>query len=222
MAEGSKQDWWRNGLIVALIGAAIPAATFIQGWLQRDRELQLQEKQQLQQFRTQYMTVVAEAGVGGIEVLADFIADTEEDPKIKEWATRQRDIARAKIQKLDERAEAEQKSVKAAQDSADQAAKRQKAAEEKLALLMAQANEDKAAREAAEQKAAAARTEAAKAQASVAASQAKLARTHDALNGQFAVQRRLQANDARTAADAPAGTITKVPLGRRARQLLED
>lgn len=218
MAEGN-QDWWKNGLVVALIGAAIPAATFIQGWLQRDRELQLQEKQQLQQFRTQYMTVVAEAGVGGIEMLADFIADTEEDPKIREWATRQRDTARAKIAKLDERAEVEQKSVKAAQDSADQAAKRQKAAEEKLALLMAQAKEDKAARDAAEQKAATARTDAARAQASVAASEAKLARTRDALGGQFAVQRRLQAADARTAAD---GTPTTKPLGKRARALIED
>jgi hypothetical protein len=70
---------------VALIGIAIPAATFVQGWRQKNRELALQEKQQMQQIRAQYMGMAAEAGVEGIETLADFIADTEQDPTIREW-----------------------------------------------------------------------------------------------------------------------------------------
>ena len=189
--SAGQSSWWKSGLFAVVIGAAIPVATFVQGWLQKDRELALQERQQLQQFRSQYMSVVAEAGVEGIAVLADFIADTEENEKIREWATRQRDSAKKKIQDLDTRIEAEQKSVKAAEDAADAASRKTKQAEEKLARLAAQAKEDKVARELAEANATEERKDLPKAKASVAVNETKLFRSRDALVGKVAAQSRM-------------------------------
>src|SRR5688572_29709370 len=123
MTDERAMPWWKKSVTVAILGAAIPVATFIQGWLQKDRELALQEQQQVQQFRAQYMSVLSEAGVEGIEVLSDFIADTEPDPAIREWAKKQHKKAREKIDDLDKRVEAEQKNVKVAEDVAQEATK---------------------------------------------------------------------------------------------------
>jgi chromosome segregation ATPase len=183
--------WWKRGLPVAILGAAIPVATFVQGWLQKDRELALQEKQQVQQFRAQYISVVSEAGVEGIEVLSDFIADTEQDPVIREWANKQRAKAREKIEALDKRIEAEQKMVKAAEDVAEDATRKKQRAEERVALANAQAKDDRARRETAEREAEAARQALAKAQANVATNEAKLSRSRDALMGRPVVQTRV-------------------------------
>jgi hypothetical protein len=178
-----KQPWWKNGLLVALIGAAIPAATFVQGWMQKDRELALQLQQQTQQFRTQYMGVLADAGIEGMEVLADFIADTEQDPAIREWAVKQRDKARVKIADLEKRAEEERRNAenaKAAADAAAQKAKRLAARAEKITV---QPSEAPGKREAAEREADDARKELARAQATAAASEVKLTRMRTALTG---------------------------------------
>jgi hypothetical protein len=183
MADGTKQPWWKGNLGVALIGIAIPAATFVQGWWQKNRELALQEKQQLQQIRVQYMGTLAEAGVEGVEVLADFIADTEQDPTIREWAVKQRDKARQKIDALDKRIEAEQQNVKTAQVAADAAEERELEARQRLKVLSAQAKQDRAEKEKAEKDAAAARAALASAQTNVSVKQGKLARVRETLNG---------------------------------------
>jgi len=183
MADGIKQPWWKGNLGVALIGIAIPAATFVQGWWQKNRELALQEKQQLQQIRVQYMGTLAEAGVEGVEVLADFIADTEQDPTIREWAVKQRDKARQKIDALDKRIEAEQQNVKTAQVAADAAEERELEARQRLKVLSAQAKQDRAEKEKAEKDAAAARAALASAQTNVSVKQGKLARVRETLNG---------------------------------------
>jgi DNA-directed RNA polymerase beta' subunit len=213
MADEARSPWWKSGLFAAVLGLAIPGATFVQGWLQKDRELALQEKQQLQQFRAQYMSMVAEAGVEGMEVLADFIADTEQDPTIREWASKQRDKARAKIADLDGRIETEQKTAQAAEEATSAAEKKAKDAESKLAKVAAQATQDRDKREEAEREADAAQRELAKAQASAASSQGKLFRSHAALTGRNA------ANAAITQMPAAAGpaprTIPAVRLGPR-------
>ena len=191
--------WWKRSLSVAILGAAIPVATFVQGWLQKEKELALQEKQQEQQFRAQYISVVSEAGVEGIEVLSDFIADTERDPVIREWAQKQRAKAREKIEALDKRIEAEQKTVKVAEEAAEEATRKKKQAEERLTRVAEQARDDRAKREAAERDAEAARKDLAKAQANVALNEAKLSRSKDALAGRAAVQTRISGDAARAA-----------------------
>jgi len=183
MAAETKQPWWRGNLGVALIGIAIPAATFVQGWWQKNRELALQEKQQMQQIRAQYMGMLAEAGVEGIETLADFIADTEQDPTIREWAVKQREKARQKIGDLNTKIEAEQQNVKVAEDAADAAQQREQETRERLKLLRAQSKQDKAEKEAAEKDAAAARAALAKAQANVSVKQGRLSRVRETLSG---------------------------------------
>jgi chromosome segregation ATPase len=181
--QESKQPWWKGSLAIALIGIAIPAATFVQGWWQKNRELALQEKQQFQQIRVQYMGMLAEAGIEGVEVLADFIADTEQDPTIREWAVKQRDKARQKIEDLNKRIEAEQQNVKAAQVAAEAAVQREDETRQRLKAIQAQARQDKAEKEKAESEAAAARAALSNAQATVSARQGKLARARETLNG---------------------------------------
>jgi acetyl/propionyl-CoA carboxylase alpha subunit len=185
MADEPKQPWWKGSLAVALIGVAIPAATFVQGWWQKNRELALQEKQQMQQIRAQYMGMLAEAGVEGIETLADFIADTEQDPTIREWAEKQRDKARQKIDDLNKKIESEQQNVKAAQDAADAAEQREQETRERLKELRAQSKQDKAEKAQAEAAAAAARAALANAQANVLAKQGRLTRVRQTLNGRL-------------------------------------
>jgi hypothetical protein len=181
--QPSREPWWKSSLAIALIGIAIPGATFVQGWWQKNRELALQEKQQLQQIRTQYMGMLAEAGIEGIEVLADFIADTEQDPTIREWAVKQRDKARQKIEDLNKRIETEQQNVKAAQVAAEAALQREDETRQRLKAIQAQARQDKAEKEKAESEATAARAALTNAQANVSAKQGKLARARETLNG---------------------------------------
>jgi hypothetical protein len=183
MADETKQPWWRGNLGIALIGIAIPAATFVQGWWQKNRELALQEKQQMQQIRTQYMGMLAEAGVEGVEVLADFIADTEQDPTIRDWAVKQRDKAREKITDLNKRIEAEQQNVKTAQVAADAAEQRELEARQRLKAIQAQARQDREEKEKAERDAAMARAALSTAQTNVYAREGKLARVRETLNG---------------------------------------
>lgn len=78
--------WWKSSTLAAVIGLAIPAATFVQGWLQKSRELELQDRQQKQELRLAYMNVLVEGGLDGMVLVADFVSRTEPDPAIKIWA----------------------------------------------------------------------------------------------------------------------------------------
>ena len=205
--QETRQPWWKSSLALALIGIAIPGATFVQGWWQKNRELALQEKQQLQQIRTQYMGMLAEAGIEGVEVLADFIADTEQDPTIREWAAKQRDKARQKIEDLNKRIEAEQQNVKTAQVTAEAALQREEETRQRLKVIQAQARQDKAEKEKAENEATAARAALTNAQANVSAKQGKLARARETLNGRPALKA-----DAAAYKDVAQGGLTRARL----------
>jgi septal ring factor EnvC (AmiA/AmiB activator) len=167
--------WWKSGLFAALLSAAIPGATFVQGWLQKGRELELQKQQQLQELRMGYMQVMVEAGVEGMELLADFIADTEDDPAMKEWAAKQRKKARATADALRARLGEETTRALEAERRLAEAAEKAATAEERAEQLAARAAADREAREQAEAAAAAARQ--ARAAASAAAVSADTART---------------------------------------------
>ena len=133
--ESIGSTWWKGGLFAALLSAAIPAATFVQGWMQKNRELALQERQQLQQIRLAYMEVMVEGGVQGMEIVADFIADTEEDPVIVAWASKQRNKARATADTLEKRLLEEEAKVREAESKLREAEeKAARAAEEEKKL----------------------------------------------------------------------------------------
>lgn len=112
--------WWKDKRIIAMIGLVIPAATLVQGTLQKDRELALQRErnvqeltlqgqQDLQQLRIAYMNVLVEAGVEGLDTVAEFSAATETNQVIRAWAQAALGSARESIaeirRELDEQAQ---------------------------------------------------------------------------------------------------------------------
>ena len=113
----TRAPWWQTGLLATLIGLAVSAATIIQGTLQKERELKLQEEQHAQQIRIAYMNVLVESGLEGLGVMADFIADTEPDPVIQQWAIKQRDKALEAARVVEQRlAEEQQKAAQATEN----------------------------------------------------------------------------------------------------------
>lgn len=180
------REWWRSGFFAALLSAAIPGATFVQGWLQKSRELELQKQQQLQELRMGYMDVMVEAGVEGMAMLADFIASTERDPAIRAWAVSQRDKARSEAEALRARVTEEtakaleaEREMREAQDAAARAeALAKQLAERAAADREARAQAEKAAAEARK-----ARAEASAAAASAGDARSKVERSHETLSG---------------------------------------
>lgn len=183
-ADAPKEPWWRKGLFAALLGATIPLATFVQGWWQKERELELQERQQLQQIRLAYMNLMLEGGMERVQTLADFIADTEQDPGIRAWAAKQRDKARQTVADLEQKIADEQKRAVGAENERREAEERAARAEA-LARRLAEANASQEQREQARKAALEAQAALARAEASARASQSKVARTRETLQGRI-------------------------------------
>lgn len=187
MASETSKPWWKTGLLAALIGAVIPAATFVQGWMQKNRELALQEQQQIQQFRAQYMSVLAEVGVEGMELVADFIADTERDPTIRDWAARQRDKAHSRVAALEKKIEDERHAAELANAAADTAALKTRRLAARAERIATEPSKNRGQHEEAVREAEEAKQELVKAQASADLSEGKLTRTWAALSGRAAI-----------------------------------
>jgi hypothetical protein len=141
------------GLIAALGGVvtvAVTVATAVHGWWQGRRELELQERQQLQQLRMAYMNVMVDGGFERVEMVADFIAETEQDSKIREWAENQRKKAGETATKVRAQAEDQRKSLAEAEKARVEAEKRASQAEAEARRLAEQAGADQKKREEAE------------------------------------------------------------------------
>lgn len=134
-------------MLVALLSITIPVATFIQGTLQKGRELELQRQQQVQQLRLAYANMMVASGVERMAFLADFIAATEEDPLIKRWAVQQQTAIKTQQAELEQRIEEEQKKAFAAERARIDAERKAAEAEKLLAAAQNQAARDQAARE---------------------------------------------------------------------------
>ncbi len=188
MSEGtsSRAPWWQSGLVATLIGVAVSAATLIQGTLQKERELKLQAEQHAQQIRIAYMNVLVESGLEGLGVMADFIADTEPDPVIQQWAIKQRDKALEAASEIEQRLAEERK--KSAQATANllQQEERAARAEAEAERLRTQAQADRAAREQAAADARQARAEADAARVAAGAAEARVIRSKERLEGKSA------------------------------------
>jgi hypothetical protein len=194
--------WWKS--IAALLGVAIPAATVLQGWLQRDRELALQDRQQRQELRLAYMNVLTEGGLEGLALVADFAARTEQDVAIKTWAQELSENATAKAEAERAQLVEQQKQLAAAEELLRVAEDRVRDAEAKAAEAAARALADREAKQAAEvaQKAAdSARKESAKANADARVAKERVAQSKETLLGRQDVTQ--------------AGPIADVMLGER-------
>jgi septal ring factor EnvC (AmiA/AmiB activator) len=185
------QPWWKRGLLVALIGAAIPVATLMQGWMQKNRELAIQRDEQLQELRLAYMGAMVEGGVDRVEMLADFIADTEPDAAISAWAVRQRSKSQATVKELKDRLAEEQKSAAVAAKEHERSEQRARKAEETARRLAAQASVAPAEKARAETAAVEANAAAAKTESEAVAQEAEVVRTREKLNGSFDPRTRL-------------------------------
>lgn len=214
MEGAGKQPWWKTGLVVALIGAAIPVATLVQGWMQKNRELAIQRDEQLQELRLAYMGAMVEGGVDRVEMLADFIADTEPDEAIKAWAERQKRKSQATVKGLEERIAGEQERAAAAAKEHERSEQRARRAEEKARRLAEQASAgqaEKARAETAAAEANAAAAAAAKAENDAAAQAAEVDRTREKLNGRFEPRARLAAPLMQRRLIQQPGVTTQVP-----------
>lgn len=181
--------WWKSSAVAAVLGVAIPAATLLQGWLQKGRELELQDKQQKQELRLAYMNVLVEGGLEGMALVADFAARTEQDQEIKTWATELSNNATTKA--ATERAQLveQQKALAAAEEALRAADARVRDADAK-ATLAAEAmqravadQEAKRAAELAQQAAQSARQESAKANADARVAKERVDRSKETLLG---------------------------------------
>jgi hypothetical protein len=141
-----KTPWWKSGLIVGILGGAIPAATFIQGWWHKERELELQRQRQFSDLRIAYANLMLEGGVERVELLADFVAQTESDPEIKAWATRQSQVAESHRKRLQQELEIQQKKVVEAEQRVAEANAQAEAAKKQLEVA-ANENAKREARE---------------------------------------------------------------------------
>jgi hypothetical protein len=131
-ADQPRTPWWKNGLVVALAAAIIPAATFIQGTMQASKELELQQKKQKQELRLAYANLMVEGGIDRMALLADFLAETEDDAQMKSWAQNQQVVIRK------QKAELEQ-SIATHQAQVQEARAKQAEAERQLAETKAEA-----------------------------------------------------------------------------------
>jgi membrane protein involved in colicin uptake len=102
--KSTERPWWQEGIPAAVFGliATVGAAgiTAIHDGYQKERDLQLQQQQEVEHLRTTYAAVLADGGVEQVALLADFIASTENDPTIRDWATKQKAVAQKKIDDL--------------------------------------------------------------------------------------------------------------------------
>lgn len=151
--------WLKSGIIAAVVGTAIPVATAVQGYIQKERELAIQENQQFQELKMAYMEFLKDDGLEGLERLATFAAAAEDNARIREWAkTLQAQVSTAidaERKKLDQQ-EAAILQVTAEQQRAEQQAKEASTRVEALGS----AATDTHAKQRAEQAAATAATEA--------------------------------------------------------------
>lgn len=204
--SSEKSPWWRSGVTVALLGSAIPVASFIQGWWQKEKELELQRQRQFSDLRVSYANLMLEGGVERVGLLADFIAQTESDKEIKAWAANQSRVAKAQSAEL-------QKELALQQQKVVETEQRLVAALAKAEELRKQAEAAKGeARAEVVAKEAAARQALIQAETSAAVAQSNLAGSYETLKGRQvqqvappvqqmiknpAVQRRLDVFDAK-------------------------
>lgn len=136
--ESPRTPWWKTGLAIALASAIIPTATFIQGSLQSQKELHLQQEQQKQQLRLAYANLMVEGGVERVALLADFLAETEDEPKMKEWARKQQLVAQKQKAAAEAASEEAQRKAAAAEARRVEAEQRLAEANAEVERLKAQ------------------------------------------------------------------------------------
>lgn len=117
----SPQTGWRGRLslagLSALIAASLPIATFVHGWIQKDKELALEREKQVENVRTAYLDRLKD-GDSRERVLRLIIA-TAEDPRMRVWAEEELKRVEAAQKALEEEIRARSQT---AADSCDPAA----------------------------------------------------------------------------------------------------
>jgi hypothetical protein len=163
--EGREQHWWHKPgmvtLLTALVGAMVPLAAGVQAYVQKQREIALEQEKNKQNIRLHYLDILVGSSLKDTEMFLSFISETEENPDLKQWAVSQLKNVEGRITALDaDRAAAD----KRAADAEKQLDVAKASAAEKVRAAQADANASRQKKEAAE-------AEARKAQAALADAQ---------------------------------------------------
>jgi len=185
---GKAEPWWRRAgfvtLLTALVGAMVPLSAGVQAYVQKEREIQLEREKQQQSIRLHYLDVLMSTSLKDTEMFLSFIASTDDNPDLKQWAQAQLTSVRGRITALEGEAAA---SDKRAADAEKELEAAKASAQQKVREAQADANASRALKEKAED-------DARKAQAALADAQHKAeSRRAEALDRKDALGRRRSA-----------------------------
>jgi hypothetical protein len=95
----SARPWWKSGTTIttltAILAAVVPLTTAVQGWVQKSRELALEEAKQANAIAMQREKQTEDIRTGYLERTKDpqdrirvlhFVLATSADPRLREWA----------------------------------------------------------------------------------------------------------------------------------------
>ncbi len=176
------KSWLTGTVFATILGSFISCATGIQGYLQKQRELELQTKQQEQQLRLAYMDLLVEGGLDRLALVAEFASQTEEHPRIRRSMTLLSEKARDAATKEKERLEELERQLADAEQARAEAEEKVERAQEQLAGLRQKDAAGEATKKALKTEEQALR-EAALARARVDVTKEKAARTKQLLSG---------------------------------------
>ena len=174
-------------LLTALVGAMVPLAAGVQAYVQKQREIALEQEKEKQSIRLHYLDILVGSSLKDTEMFLSFISETEDSAELKQWAVSQLKNVQGRIASLDAERAAADKRVADAEKQVEVA---QASAAEKVRAAQADANASRQRKEAAE-------AEARKAQAALADAQKQAdARRAEALARRDALGSRRLANRA--------------------------
>ena len=110
--------WWKSGATIttltAIVVASVPVTTAVQGWVQKNRELALEDRKQTENIRTSYLERLKVPGEH-LRTLRFVIATTNDSP-LRAWAEQEKKVVEGELRGLDDE-------IKRAEEAVDRANK---------------------------------------------------------------------------------------------------
>jgi hypothetical protein len=149
--------WWHRPAFIAvlttLVGAMVPVAAGVQGYIQKDREIELEREKHKQSIRLHYLDVLVDSSLKDVELFLSFVSETDDSPELKRWAVAQLGTIRRRIEDLEKDRVAADKRATDAERELALAREDQKKIEERLKQVQAQARSASASEASLKQKA---------------------------------------------------------------------
>ena len=108
--------WWKSGATIAtltaIVAASVPVTTAVQGWVQKNRELALEDRKQTENIRTSYLQRLEVPGEH-LRTLR-FVIATTNDSTLRAWAEQEKKVVEGELRGLDDE-------IKRAEEAVDRA-----------------------------------------------------------------------------------------------------